>query len=60
MLFVKISIIHLDITVDYFIFHHCLLSAGDVRHSILHVDASSVAVASCGSKVCVHRLEQDK
>lgn len=59
MLSAKVNNINLDITVDYFIFHHCLLSKGEARHSILHVDASSVAVAECRSKVCV-LLEQDK
>lgn len=60
MLSAKDNIINLDITVDYLIVHHYLLSKGEVRHSILHVDASSVPLAGCRSTVCVLRLEQDE
>lgn len=56
----KVYIINLDITVNYFIFLHCLSSKGEIRHSIQRVNASSVAVAGCRSKVCVLRSEQDK
>lgn len=59
MLSAEVNILNLDITVDYFIFHYFLLSK-EVNPSILHVDASSHAVAGCRSQVCVLCLEQDK
>lgn len=52
--------LNLDIAIDYFIFYNCLLSKGGIRLCILYVDASSVAVPGCRSRVCVHHLEQDK
>lgn len=59
-LFVIDKIINLDIALDDFIFYNCLLSKGGIRLCIQYVDASSVAVPGCRSRVCVHHLEQDK